>query len=130
MSKQRNRFLFVVLDCFSRFAFVKPLCEATSAGIVRFLKEVVFTQNGCPEVIISDNGSQFISKTFEKMCEEKKIRHWKTPVYHPKANQVESTNKSLKSSLRCYLLDERSHSNWEKYIDKLVLDLNTFHQTV
>lgn len=37
MSKQRNRFLFVVLDCFSPFAFVKPLREATSADIVRFL---------------------------------------------------------------------------------------------
>lgn len=129
MSKKRNRFLFVVLDCFSRFAFAKPLREATSAAIIRYLREVIFPQNGCPEVIISDNGSQFTSKSFEKMCNDKGIEHWKTPVYHPKANQVESTNKNIKNALKIHLAEIKHHSHWEDFIEQVLQDLNTTPHT-
>lgn len=129
LSKLQNQYLFVVLDCFSRFAFVKPLRFATSKAIVQYLKDVVFTRNGCPEIIISDNGKQFVSHTFEEMCKAYNIRHWKTPVYHPQANQVESTNKNIKMALRTYLIDEKSHSNWENFIEKVVQDLNTTPHT-
>lgn len=63
------------------------------------------------------------------MCKNYNIQHWKTPVYHPQANQVESTNKNIKMALRTYLLDEKSHFNWEKFIEKVVQDLNTTPHT-
>lgn len=129
MSKSKNQYLFVALDCFSRFAYVKPLRFATSQACIQYLRDVVFPNNGCPEIIISDNGKQFVSNAFEEMCKNHKITHWKTPAYHPKANQVEATNKSIKTALRIYLLDEKNHSNWERNLEKLVLDLNTTPHT-
>lgn len=125
MSKKRNRFIFVVFDCFSRFVFAKPLRDATSAAVVRYLKDVVFPQNGCPEVLISDNGTQFTSHSFEKMCTDRGIQHWKTPVYHPQANQVESTNKNIKTALKIHLAELKNHSSWEDFLEKIVEDSNT-----
>lgn len=129
MSKNQNQYLFVVLDCFSRYAFVKPIRFATSTVIIQYLKEVVFMQNGCPEIIISDNGKQFIGHAFEEMCQSYNIQHWKTPVYHPKANQVESTNKNIKMALKTYVMNDSNHGNWEKHIAKVVHDLNTTPHT-
>lgn len=129
LSKNGNRFLFVVLDCYSRFVYVKPLRQATTASVVKFLENEVFHRNGCPEIIISDNGKQFVSQLFNEMCESRHIHHMRTPVYHPKANQVESTNKNIKMALKTYLDSDKNHAKWEDYVTKVVIDLNTTPHT-
>lgn len=129
MSKMGNRHLFVVLDCYSRFVFVKPLRHATTGVVISFLTGEVFLRNGCPEIIISDNGKQFTSAAFSEMCAKFHIKHSRTPVAHPKANQVESTNKNIKTALMGHLANTREHSQWENFISKVVIDLNTTPHT-
>lgn len=41
--------------------------EATLVALARFLREHIFTQLGVPEIILTDNGRQFVSKEFQKM---------------------------------------------------------------
>lgn len=129
MSKRKNRFLFVALDCYSKCVYVKALQKATTTEIVKFLEDEVFQRNGCPEMIISDNGKQFVSHTFDEVCKSKHIQHMRTAVYHPKANPVESTNKNIKMALKTYLADEKNHSKWEDYVNKVVINLNTTPHT-
>lgn len=124
MSRQRNRCVCVIIDCFSRYVFTKPMRSATALKIVMFLEEEVFMQNGIPETIISDNGPQFISTEFKDMCTEFGIRHHKTPNYHPQANQVEATNKTIKTSLQVQLEGLKSHTEWEQYLTQIVRDMN------
>ncbi|BHF79290.1 hypothetical protein SprV_0602241000 [Sparganum proliferum] len=43
-------------------------------------------QHGLPEVLVSDNGSQFTSSSFEDFCHQHNIQHLRSPPYHPQSN--------------------------------------------
>ncbi|XP_017475712.1 PREDICTED: uncharacterized protein K02A2.6-like [Rhagoletis zephyria] len=95
MSKNHNQWIFVAIDCYSRYVWAQPMKNANAISVVNYLRHI-FTVNGCPELIISDNGTQFISQTFAQLCADYNIKHMKTPLFHSQANQVEDTNKSIK----------------------------------
>ena len=50
----------LVVDNFSRFPEVAKLTTTTSASVISALKNI-FSRHGIPEVLISDNGRQFIA---------------------------------------------------------------------
>lgn len=78
-----------------------------------------------PEIIVSDNGTQFTSNLFRQFLQEHKIRHMLVPAYHPQANQVEATNKNVKTLLRMELLRRLDHRDWSSYLQKVIMNLNT-----
>lgn len=41
-SKKRNNYLFVVVDTFSKFLFIRPLRNANSANIINIIEEFIF----------------------------------------------------------------------------------------
>ncbi|XP_036346332.1 uncharacterized protein LOC118755915 [Rhagoletis pomonella] len=49
----------------------------------------------------------------------------KTPLYHPQANQVEATNKSIKLGLRAHMADLLEHCSWENHLSRVIHDINT-----
>lgn len=55
-SSNRNRFILVVCDYFSKFCLLHPMRKATAAPIVKFMENQVFMMFGVPKVIITDNG--------------------------------------------------------------------------
>lgn len=122
--------LLVVIDCFSKYLFVKPMNKPTAKGVVLFLEETVFDINGTPATIISDNGQQFTSNLFQDMCNRRNINHMKTAIYHPRANPVESTNKTIKNALKAKLIGLKNHSTWSQHIKKIVSDYNSTVHTV
>ncbi|MGL5707069.1 MAG: DDE-type integrase/transposase/recombinase [Aeromonas sp.] len=46
----------------------------------------IFSQHGLPEIIVSDNGSQFTSSQFDAFCRQHLIEHIRSPPYHPQSN--------------------------------------------
>ena len=52
---------------------------------VKVLQEL-FARFGLPETIVSDNGTPFPSKEFEKFCKLLSINHLKSAPYHPRSN--------------------------------------------
>nr|VZI35612.1 unnamed protein product [Spirometra erinaceieuropaei] len=64
---------------------IAPLNPATASAIFAFLRRI-FSQHGLPEVLVSDNGSQFISSTFEDFCRQHNIQHLRSLPYHPQSN--------------------------------------------
>lgn len=114
----------VVIDCFSRYVYVKPMRNPSAEAMVKFLVHEVFRTNGCPARIISDNGPQFRSQTYLTMCAKYKIEAYKTPYYHPQANQVEATNKSIKTCLKAHIESDDKQTSWESYIVKIIDHMN------
>ncbi|BHF82498.1 hypothetical protein SprV_0802563600 [Sparganum proliferum] len=54
-----NRFSYLILvDAYSKWPEIAPLNPATASAIIAFLQRI-FSQHGLPEVLLSDNGSQF-----------------------------------------------------------------------
>nr|VZH94510.1 unnamed protein product [Spirometra erinaceieuropaei] len=75
----------ILVDAYSKWPEIAPLNPATASATIAFLRRI-FSQHGLPEVLVSDNGSQFISSTFEDFCRQHDIQHLRFPPYHPQSN--------------------------------------------
>ena len=49
-----------VIDCFSKYCWLVPLCSKTAVEVVKALCSI-FIQFGCPNIIQSDNGKEFVA---------------------------------------------------------------------
>ena len=98
-----DRFFFVmpIIDVFDRCIVAYHIglsCEAKDAVITlksALLKRQLYTASQKP-VIRSDNGPQFISNLFERMCLELDIEHERIPIKTPNLNaHIESFHSIL-----------------------------------
>ena len=65
--------------------------------VVRFIQRNILSRFGAPRTIISDEGSHFENKVFEKLMSRYGIKHLMGLTYHPQSNrQVEISNREIK----------------------------------
>jgi len=57
------KFVFILIDKFSKWIKYMPLVKATSEKVVEFLNQVIH-RFGVPNSIITDLGTQFTGTTF------------------------------------------------------------------
>ncbi len=77
----------ITADYYSKFPVVQeiPKHQYTSKGLIKLLKEK-FSENGTPEILISDNGPQYASAEFARFSEEWGFQHIKVSPRHPQGN--------------------------------------------
>lgn len=122
-SKRGNNFLFVVLDCFTKFITLVPVRKGDSNSAIKVLDEQIFTKFGVPEIIISDNGTPFVSKSFEEFVEIHNVKQWKNAVYHPQHNPAERPNKVIAAAIRNYVGND--HRLWDVEVHRISAAINT-----
>ena len=81
------RHMLTCVDTASRWPEAIPVKSITSTVIIRCLTEI-FSRNGFPEKLTTDNGSQFVSKKFTTWLRDKGIAHSRATPYHPQGNRV------------------------------------------
>jgi hypothetical protein len=126
-SKRGNVFLLVVTDSFTKYIATKALRTSTTKNLMSFLEDEVFLRFGVCETLISDNGSQFISKDFARMLKDYQVTHWKNAVYHPQNNPTERVNQVLGNCIRCFVGED--HREWDRDLSKITCAINTsYHE--
>ena len=67
---------------------------------IKFLKKNIFTRFGTPRALLSDNGTHFCNKPSEFLLKRYGVFHKvATPYYPQTSEQVELSNRELKSIL-------------------------------
>ena len=88
-----------------RYPEVYTLNNANSTEIISCLTES-FARFGIPKVVVSDNGSVFVSKELENFLSSLGITHIRSSNYHPQSNgTIERFHSTLKSRLRRLQVD-------------------------
>ena len=82
ITAQGNNTLAVVIDYTSKWVEAKPLKGKHADGIAQFLYECM-CRHGAPNVVISDQGREFVNKINDRLFELCNIRHNITSAYHP-----------------------------------------------
>ena len=75
----------IIVDAYSKWIDVHVMQTSTSSATVEKLRQT-FSTHGLPEIIVSDNGSNFTSKEFETFLKLNGIKHITTAPYHPAPN--------------------------------------------
>ncbi|XP_053698543.1 uncharacterized protein LOC128745494 [Sabethes cyaneus] len=70
---------------------------------------MIFLLFGVPEIILTDNGTQFTSKGFRELLAEFNVNHWLTPAYHPQVNNTERVNRVITTAIRATI---KQHKDW------------------
>ncbi|XP_053691542.1 uncharacterized protein LOC128740057 [Sabethes cyaneus] len=117
--RNRNTCLLVATDVFSKFVLVQPFREAKANSLVEFVENMIFRLFGVPEIMLTDNGSQFVSKAFKALLDSYHVTHWLTPAYHPQVNNTERVNHVITTAIRATI--KKDHSHWADNI-QLIAD--------
>ena len=89
----------VVVDAYSKFPEVVKMTRTTSTATINALRDI-FSRYGLPEILVSDNGPQFISSEFQQFCRNNGIMHRTSAAYKPSTNgQAERVVQILKSAI-------------------------------
>ena len=95
-----GKMYLIVIDAHSKWIEAFPMTSATALTTIQHLR-VLFAQFGVPEVIVSDNGSQFVAAEFQSFCRMNGIRHIQIAPYHPSSNGLaERAVKVFKQGIR------------------------------
>jgi transposase InsO family protein len=86
------RFLFVVIDTFTKWMEAMSVVNITQDAAVNFLQRIIYIF-GVPKWVLTDNGTQFKGVKFARGCLDFGIHHQATSAAHPQMNeQVERAN--------------------------------------
>ena len=76
----------VTIDYYSRYLEIAHLNDkVTTSKVIEKLKDI-FSRNGTPEVLISDNGPQFSSQEFKNFAREFDFKHETSSPRYPQSN--------------------------------------------
>ena len=94
------RYAITLVDYYSKWPEVAFTSGVTSATAIKFLS-TVFSREGNPIELVTDNGSAFVSAEFEAFLASRDIKHCRSSIYYPRCNgEVERWNRCLKDCLQ------------------------------
>lgn len=118
------RYIFLLLDIFSRFHWLAPLERKLSSHVLRELNKI-YSVNGQPKRLQSDNGGEF-KKRVKAYCQRKKIKMIRCRPYNPKAQgKVERSHRVLRQKIDYDLFTQKKNGvNWVKNLPEYMKCLN------
>jgi transposase InsO family protein len=108
--------IWVIVDRFSKVAhFISVKTTYKGAKLAELYIARIVCLHGVPKKIVSDRGTQFTSRFWEKLHEIMDTKLNFSSAYHPQTDgQTERVNQILEDMLRaCALKDKKS---WDKYL--------------
>ena len=115
--------VIVLVDYYSRYFEVELTRVTTAEKLVEFLRDT-FSRFDIPTSLRTDNGPQFVSRTFEDFLTEQGIRWLSTTPLWPRANgEVERQNRTLLKALKI------AHGKGKSYHSELRSFLTAYRST-
>lgn len=123
MTARGNAHICVVVDVYSRFAFVFPTRNITASTVANKLFDHVITKFGNCRRLLSDNGTSFTGEVFRELCKIMGIKQIFSTSYHSKSQgQVERANRTIQDLMRGVVAEKPKQ--WDACLNGLCFTLN------
>ena len=90
----------LLVDYFSWYPEVVKLTSTTSEAVITAMKSI-FSRHGIPEVVRSDNGSQYLSHVFQQFAKVCNFQHLTSSPWLPQSNGRSVQNEQSRLSNTC-----------------------------
>ena len=118
-----NRYSVALIDIFLKWPEAYSVNNITSDQIAEVLAKFI-SRHGCPKILISDRGTNFISKAISNVYQRLGIKHVTTIAYRTRSNAKIERNHSTMNAALAHLVNT-SHSNWDERLDFALLALRS-----
>ena len=123
------RYILVVIDCFSKFVWCKPMKNKSGPEVTRAMSEIFKESKRACKNLNTDQGTDFYNAHFNKLMKKYKINHYST-YSTKKAAIVERVIRTLKERLYKYFSLNGSY-RWIDILSDIVRDYNNRkHRTI
>ena len=117
-SEKGHRYILTLVDYATRYPEAVPLKSIETETMAEALRDM-YSRLEIPEEVLSDLGTQFVSKCMEEVSKLLSIKRLTTTPYHPICNGlVERFNGTLKKMLR-RLYNEQPRQ-WHRFVNPLL----------
>lgn len=129
-SSSRNKFLFTVVDEYSRFPFAFPCSDTSTLSAIKCLNELFLTY-GMPDYIHSDRGTSFMSSEYRNYLLQRGIAQSRTSIYNPEGNgQCERYNGIIWKSVQFALRSKKLPiGQWEEALPEALHSIRSLLST-
>jgi hypothetical protein len=129
LTENGMKYILTCQDNLSKYFIAVPLENQTAEEVTNaFVKNIVLIY-GIPTEIVTDQGQNFMSEMFKRICKLFKIEKISTTAYHPESNgALERTHKTLANYLRCFC--DTKINNWDEWLPFASFTYNTTPHTI
>lgn len=122
------RFMFVVIDIFSKYCWLKALPNKEQGTVYQAFDDQLINPNTRPKNIWTDRGLEFNNAQLSALLQQHNINHLFNKPYNP-VKYVESFNRNIRKTLRELFLRNNNLVWWNK-CDQLAQILNDTQSTI
>ncbi|XP_015281060.1 PREDICTED: uncharacterized protein K02A2.6-like [Gekko japonicus] len=116
----QGQMFLIVVDAMSKWLEVVHMKSTTSLAVIHALRRL-FATHGLPDVIVSDNGPQFVSEEFRYFLTSNGIRQMTSAPFHPASNgQAERMVRTAKEAL-----GKMDEGDWSQRLGSFLLRQHT-----
>lgn len=108
------QYILVIIDGFTKHVKLYPLCRATTGATLKKFLGDYCKEQGKPQTILSDNGSQFTSPAWSESLEKEGIKSIRCSIRDPKGNLCERVMARLGQAFRVYC--SHKHTLWIEWM--------------
>jgi transposase InsO family protein len=129
LTTRQNKYILVISDAFSRFAVSIAIVDTTASTVAHMFIMHWVAYFGCPNSLMSDNGSQFTSDLMRDVTAILGVRLVFTPPYHPQSNgTVERLNQTFTAMVKKFV--NESQTDWDLFLPTITYAYNSsVHET-
>lgn len=125
--KSAFQYILVFQDAFTKWIKIAPLGSANGNLVKKSFQNLILNRWGTLQVLVTDNGTEFVNSTIKSLTLEYGIHHTTTPPYHPQANPVEQVNRILITIIMSYI--DKDHRTWDLHLSEFQFAYNTAHHS-
>ena len=116
------KYFLTVIDCFTRYAFVRPLKNKQGNEVLTAFKDILQEANDKPLMVVCDKGTEFTNKTFRLFCSSENIKLI-LPETNTHAAFVERFNRTFKNLIRKFCTEFETN-RYIEYVQDIVKSYN------
>jgi hypothetical protein len=119
-----SKYLLVLQDYFTKWPEAIALNSVNSDAVQSWLLSEIVPRFGVFSELITDNGVQFVSNSFQEFCKNLGIKHKTTSPFHAQTDgMVEKFNRTFLNMIRNYISEDQT--DWSKHVSLLLYAYRT-----